>query len=63
MRSSIIAAFLGAIALFCAAWIVQKPLLQVYWAVNARIPDYTHFVQKRPLFRISTGETYIKDLF
>lgn len=54
-RSSIIATFLGAVVLLTAAWIVQKPLLQIYWAVNSRIPDYTHIVQKNPLLRIDTG--------
>ena len=58
-RGSIIATFLGALVLLSAAWIIQKPLLQVYWAVNSRIPDYTHLVQNNPFLRISTG-TFMK---
>ena len=54
-RSSIGAVFLGALVLLSAAWIVQKPLLQVYWAINSRIPDYTHIVKNNPFLRINTG--------
>ncbi len=54
-RSSIGAVFLGALVLLSAAWIVQKPLLQVYWALNSRIPDYTHIVKNNPFLRINTG--------
>ena len=60
-RGSIIATFLGALVLLSAAWIIQKPLLQVYWAVNSRIPDYTHLVQNNPLLRISTGSSKKRD--
>ena len=58
-RSSIGAVFLGALVLLSAAWIVQKPLLQVYWAINSRIPDYTHIVKNNPFLRIDTGTSYI----
>lgn len=57
-RSSIGAVFLGALVLLSAAWIVQKPLLQVYWALNSRIPDYTHLAKNNPLLRIDTGNSY-----
>lgn len=60
-RGSIIATFLGALVLLSAAWIIQKPLLQVYWAVNSRIPDYTHLVQNNPFLRISTGRFMKRD--
>ena len=57
-RSSIVALFLGAVLLISAALVVQKPLHQIYWAVNSRIPDYSHFVQSNPFLRI--GIDYIQ---
>ena len=57
-RSSIGAVFLGALVLLSAAWIIQKPLLQVYWALNSRIPDYTHIVKNNPLLRFNTGTSH-----
>ncbi len=54
-RSSIVALFLGAVILISAGLVVQKPLHQIYWAVNSRLPDYSHFVQSNPFLRISTG--------
>lgn len=54
-RNRIVAVFLGCVVFFCVGYLLQKPLLQVYWAVHSRIPSHGLSFGSRQSLRFGTG--------